>query len=196
MAQGRSRVYFFPFFKKNIFLLTQENKLKNVICAQRKSSVCLEYQCTVDVYWPWFLMILWVGCFLCWFSPGSLTQLHSAGDWLGWKVDDGLVHMAGSWCWLPHMALTSREVSPAASHSGFWAVFQEDKGAAISLEASTLGHTTLSLPPTFCSSKPAWIQGMGNQTSPLGGGSCRMLQSYFKNLPFTTKHALKIMEYS
>ena len=147
MAQGRSRVYFFPFLKKKyIFLLTQENKLKNVICAQRKSSVCLEYQCTVDVYWPWFLMILWVGCFLCWFPPGSLTQLHSAGNWLGWKVDDGLVHMAGSWCWLPHMALTSREVLPAASHSGFWAVFQEDKGAASSLEASTLGHTTLSLP--------------------------------------------------
>lgn len=84
-------------------------------------------------------------CFLCWIPPGSSVQLHTAGDWQSWTVEDGLIHIAGSWCWLPHIALTSQEVLPAASHSGFWAVFQEDKGgSASSLDTLTLEHPTFS----------------------------------------------------
>lgn len=120
-------------------------------------------------------------CFLCWIPPGSSVQLRTAGDWQSWTVEDGLIHIAGSWCWLPHITLTSQEVLPAASHSGFWAVFQEDKGGNYKFSWH-LGSGTYYIltSATFCSSEPAWIQGMWKQTSPLDAQSCRILQPCFK----------------
>lgn len=49
-------------------------------------------------YFSWFYGL--VGCFLCWFHPDSLMRVSWLKDRLTCKVQDGLIHMSGSWCLL------------------------------------------------------------------------------------------------